>query len=107
MPRAGNGTLAAIILKCRACRASCQELLAQLDTSADTRAAVAPTLRCVAFLTMIADTLEARAEISADLIGVGIEMARDLADDAVGCAETCRIAADALSEWLDGGFEHS
>ncbi len=71
----------------------------------ENRASVAPILRCVAFLSVIADTLEADAEISSELIGAAIELARDLPDDDAGCAEACRAAADALSEWLDGSYE--
>ena len=107
MPRAGNGTLTSIIRRCHACREACEDYIAQLDLSTASRAAVAPVLRCVAFLSVIADTLEANADISPEVIGAAIEMAQDLPDDGAGCAEACRAAADALSEWHDGSYEHT
>jgi len=104
--RAGNGTLATIIQRCHACREACEDYLTQLDDSPEARAGVVPTLRCVAFLTVIADTLEAGDECPTHVIDTAIELARELPDDLAGCAEACRAAADTLSEFLDGGFEH-
>lgn len=105
--RAGNGTLATIIARCHACRDACDDCLAQLDDSAEARASAASTLRCVAFLSVIADTLAAADDCPTDLIDAAVEMARELPDDPGGCAQACRAAADALSEWLDGSYEHS
>ena len=104
--RAGNGTLATLVERCRDCRELCENYLAELAPSAEARAAAAPTLRCVAFLSVIPDTLEASEECPTQLVDAAIELARELPDDHAGCAQACRAAADALSDWLDGSYEH-
>lgn len=99
--------MATIIERCSACREGCEDFLSQLDDSPESRVGAAATLRCVAFLIVIADTLEADAECPWSVIDAAIELARELPDDDAGCAEACRAAADTLSEWMDGGYEHA
>jgi hypothetical protein len=64
------------------------------------------TIRCVALLTLVANRLELGGERPIDLIDAVIDQARDLPEDAFGCASACNDAADTLSEWLNSGYDH-
>ena len=103
----GDGTLETMIEACRAPRAPCGRYLGWLSHQDEhERQAPFDALRCVALLSVIADRLALGSHCSIGLIANTIELARELPEDAFGCAAACRAAADALSEWLNAGYEH-
>lgn len=103
--RIGNGTLDGVIERCHACREVCDRYVAKLYAGGEPDRTRLETTRCVALLSMIAERLEADGNPPIELIDSTIELARELPDDDAGCAAACRDAADALGEWLDGGYE--
>ncbi len=103
----GDGTLKTVIEACCTPRAPCGCYLEWLSHQ-DEQERLSPfdTFRCVALLSVIADRLELGSHCSIGLVENTIELARELPEDAFGCAAACRAAADALSEWLNAGYEH-
>ena len=105
--RIGGGTLETVIEACRAPRAPCDRYLEWLSHEDEhERQLPFDTLRCVALLSVIADRLELDRDRLISLIDAATELTRELPQDAFDCAATCRAAANALSEWLNGGYEH-
>jgi len=104
LPPTGNGALHAVIATCRACRDACDPRLAQAAGGERDRA-FDDTLRCIALLSVVADTLERDGACAPEVCYAAVELANELPDDGHGCAAACRTAAAAMSRWLDGGFE--
>jgi hypothetical protein len=106
-PQIGDGTLETAIEACRAPRTACDRYLEWLSHQDEhERRSTFETFRCVALLSVIADRLELDRRCPIGLIDATIELARELPQDAFACAAACRAAADALTEWLNGGYEH-
>ena len=105
LPPLGNGTLHNLVEKCRACRAACERFLDQLAPAKGYDPTFSDTLRCVALLSVIGDRLDAAEAFPTELVDAAVELARELSEDAFGCALACQVAADALEHWLDGSFE--
>lgn len=100
-----NGTLQAVVASCRACREPLRQYLARRDAGAPRGQSFADTVRCVALLSVVADTLERGDYCPTQLIDTSIELAAELLEDMSGCAAACQAAADALSDWLEGSYE--
>jgi hypothetical protein len=95
------------IERCRDCRESCERYLARLDPERGVDPNFSDTIRCTALLSMIAERLDTADSIPWELIEATVDLVRELPEDAYGCAAACAIAADALADWLDGGFERA